>query len=156
MRRHLRWRPHQEELEGPVLGLQVICMHDPRSLHACIHKCSNVRRGGGQRTTVYGNYKRVKGRSNTVEQRIRAHPRGAHKPHATSQPSHFSHTHSLTAQRQRWYSWSWTQHQTQLGAPGVPTSFDPQHPARCSESNLGHASSTRLEGFGWEGQSGQD
>ena len=40
-------------------------------------------------------YKPVKGRSHTVQERISMHP---HKPHATSQPSRFSHTHSLTAQ----------------------------------------------------------
>ena len=34
-------------------------------------------------------YKRVKGRSQTVEKRISMH---LHKPHATSQPSRFSHT----------------------------------------------------------------
>ena len=34
-------------------------------------------------------YKRVKGRSHTVEKRKASHPQ---KPHATSQPSRFSHT----------------------------------------------------------------
>ena len=38
-------------------------------------------------------YKRVKGRSHTVEKRISMHP---HKPHATSQPSRFSHTRRLS------------------------------------------------------------
>ena len=35
----------------------------------------------------------VKGKSHTVEERISMHP---HKPHATSQPSRFSHTHRLS------------------------------------------------------------
>ena len=38
-------------------------------------------------------YKRVKGRSHTAEKRISMHP---HKPHATSQPSRFSHTPRLS------------------------------------------------------------
>ena len=37
----------------------------------------------------HGSYKRVKGRSHTVEKRISMLP---HKPHATIQPSRFSHT----------------------------------------------------------------
>ena len=44
--------------------------------------------GPGMLTSM-GSYKRVKGRSHTVEKRIRMHP---HKPNATSQPSRFSHT----------------------------------------------------------------
>ena len=43
-------------------------------------------------------YKRVKGKSHTVQKRISMH---LHKPHATSQPSRFSHTqtqHRLTTQ----------------------------------------------------------
>ena len=39
-----------------------------------------------------GSYKRVKGRSHTVEKRKASHPQ---KPHATSQPSRFSHTPTL-------------------------------------------------------------
>ena len=38
-------------------------------------------------------YKRVKGRSHTVEKRKAIHPQ---KPHATSQPSRFSHTPRLS------------------------------------------------------------
>ena len=38
-------------------------------------------------------YKRVKGRSHTVEKRKASHPQ---KPHATSQPSRFSHTPRLS------------------------------------------------------------
>ena len=38
-------------------------------------------------------YKRVKGRSHTVDKRISLHP---HKPHSTSQPSQFSHTVART------------------------------------------------------------
>ena len=38
-------------------------------------------------------YKRVKGRSHTVEKRISMPP---HKPHATSQPSRFAHTPRLS------------------------------------------------------------
>ena len=38
-------------------------------------------------------YKRVKGRSHTVEKRKASHPQ---KPHATSQPSRFSHTPTLS------------------------------------------------------------
>ena len=38
-------------------------------------------------------YKRVKGRNHTVEKQLSMHP---HKPHATSQPSRLSHTHSLS------------------------------------------------------------
>ena len=38
----------------------------------------------------YCSYKRVKGRSHTVEKRLNMHP---HKPHATSQPSRLSHTY---------------------------------------------------------------
>ena len=34
-------------------------------------------------------YSRVKGRTHTVDKRLNMHP---HKPHATSQPSRFSHT----------------------------------------------------------------
>ena len=40
-----------------------------------------------------GSYKRVKGRSHTVEKRKAMHPQ---KPHAPSQPSRFSHTPRLT------------------------------------------------------------
>ena len=43
--------------------------------------------------TLPFSYKRVKGRSHTVEKRISMHP---HKPHATSQPSRFSDTHRLS------------------------------------------------------------
>ena len=50
---------------------------------------------GSSNMCTTDSYKRVKGRSHTVEERISMHP---HKPHATSQPSRFSHTHSLTAQ----------------------------------------------------------
>ena len=46
--------------------------------------------------TENGSYKRVKGRgSHAVEERISMH---SHKPHATRQPSLFSHMHSLAAQ----------------------------------------------------------
>ena len=38
---------------------------------------------------IMGSYKRVKGRSHTVEKRLNMHP---HKPHAASQPSRLSHT----------------------------------------------------------------
>ena len=41
-------------------------------------------------------YKRVKGRSHTVEKRKASHPQ---KPHATSQPSRFSHTPRLSRLR---------------------------------------------------------
>ena len=44
-------------------------------------------------THAYGSYKRVKGRSHTVEKRISVLP---HKPHATGQPSWFSHTPRLS------------------------------------------------------------
>ena len=40
-----------------------------------------------------GSYKRVKGRSHTVEKRKAIHPQ---RPHATSQPSRFSHTPRLS------------------------------------------------------------
>ena len=51
--------------------------------------CPNM--GACQRPSVpSGSYKRVKGRSHTVEERLIMHP---HKPHATSQPSRLSHTY---------------------------------------------------------------
>ena len=43
--------------------------------------------------TCASSYKRVKGRSHTVEKRKAIHPQ---KPHATSQPSRFSHTPRLS------------------------------------------------------------
>ena len=42
---------------------------------------------------VHSSYKRVKGRSHTVEKRKASQPQ---KPHATSQPSRFSHTPTLS------------------------------------------------------------
>ena len=42
---------------------------------------------------ILWSYKRVKGRSHTVEKRKSIHP---HKPHSTSQPSKFSHTPRLS------------------------------------------------------------
>ena len=47
---------------------------------------------GGARPCAGCSYTGVKGRSHTAEKRISMHP---HKPHATSQPSRFSHTPRL-------------------------------------------------------------
>ena len=45
--------------------------------------------------TQKSSYRRVKGRSYTAEERTSMH---SHRPHATSQPSLLSHTHSFTTQ----------------------------------------------------------
>ena len=57
--------------------------------------CSQRHRDGASNhvhayVSSHRSYKRVNGRSHTVEKRLSMHP---HKPHATSQPSRFSHTH---------------------------------------------------------------
>ena len=73
--------------------------------YACTCTCRGLQTGpppastrGDMLRSKTGSYKRVKGRSHPVEKRISMHP---HKPHATSQPSRFSHTqtqHRLTTQ----------------------------------------------------------
>ena len=56
-----------------------------------LQRCQNSTCATGH-ATLCTSYKKVKGRSHTVDKRISMHP---HKPHATSQPSRFSHTHRV-------------------------------------------------------------
>ena len=56
----------------------------PCYMNKCVYLCACDEIG-----VCKCSYKRVKGRSHTVEKRISMLP---HKPHATSQPSRFSHT----------------------------------------------------------------
>ena len=67
--------------KSPYLGLHAVssCAPGVPSLFG---------KSGGE--PVGSSYKRVKGRSHTVEKRLNMHP---HKPHATSQPSRLSHTY---------------------------------------------------------------
>ena len=58
---------------------------------------SHVHGNGCWRMHVHGSYQRMEGRSHTAEERISMH---SHRPHASSQPSLFSHTHNLTSAAQ--------------------------------------------------------
>ena len=79
-----------------LICAQCITIHSPQpSAHSaccgchCLPRCDEAAvRRVVQALPVDYSYKRVKGRSHTVEKRKASHPQ---KPHATSQPSRFSH-----------------------------------------------------------------
>ena len=81
-----------------TLALLDLCSPGRVHSHGCVPGCCTSSRPHSGRPTAWytrhaSSYKRVKGRSHTVEKRKAIHPQ---KPHATSQPSRFSHTPRLS------------------------------------------------------------